>query len=124
MSTTELAHATSRRRRPAEPSEPVEPSHSAAIETFILIVLAILLILGIATSSGRSHAAQPTSRVHVDAGDTLWSIAVAHPVEGQTTQQTAELIAEMNGPRAGVLIAGTTIRVPASSRRSPTVACR
>jgi LysM domain len=124
MSTTELTQATSRRRRPAEPSKPVEPFRSAAIETFILIVLAILLVLGIATSSGRSHAAQPTSRVHVDVGDTLWSIAVAHPVEGQTTQQTAEQIADMNGARQGVLTAGTTIQVPASGHYSTAVACR
>lgn len=131
MNTSDFVLNTSRPRRSARLSILAAKPGSAAVETLILIALAILLVVGIVTSSGREHAssgsthsAQPTARVLVEKGDTLWSMAVQHPIEGQSTQQTAAQIAELNGRPQSTLAAGTVIDVPAPIHRSTAVACR
>ena len=83
------------------------------LEVALLVAIIVLLIAGVVMTSGRVHAQAPMSPVFVESGQTLWSIAAQHPVLGQTTEQTADMISEINGVRGGRVIAGDTIVVPA-----------
>jgi hypothetical protein len=116
--------SVSRPPRSARQPAPVSGLGAAAIETLILVILVILLVLGLVHSSAQASGHQQTAKVFVEKGDTPWSIAAEHPVEGQTTEQTAEQIADMNGTPHGVLSAGAAIEVPTSPGHSAAVACR
>jgi len=84
--------------------------------TMLALTLVALVATAIATSGSRPIGTMETARVHVKAGDTLWSIASSHPVEGLDTAQTTDVIAELNGLGSPVLVAGSTIRVPLSDQ--------
>jgi len=88
------------------------PDGIAMLEIVLLIAIVLALIASVVLTSGRLHGQTPTSCVFVEPGQTLWSIAASHPVYGQTTEQTAEMISEINGIHAGRLIAGDTVAVP------------
>jgi hypothetical protein len=98
--------STRRSERPAS----VRP----LLEILALVAIVALLIAGVILTSGRVSAQVPTSRVFVDRGETLWAIAVQHPIAGQTTEQTAQSIADLNGVQSGRLVAGDVIDVPAA----------
>ena len=79
------------------------------------MALAVALLLVLATVIGAAgpqttHAEMRS--VHVEAGQTIWSIAEANPLPGLTTEQTAELIARTNGLTRSSLAEHTSIRVP------------
>jgi hypothetical protein len=97
----------------------------AIAEIVALVAIVISLIVGtIATSAGSDTQTETTMRVFVEQGDTPWTIASRHPVDGQTTEQTARQIAELNGAASGGISAGTTIEVPAAAPTQSTVAYR
>ena len=52
------------------------------------------------------------TEVAVASGDSLWSLASEHPVEGFDTSRTVELIRHRNGLTSGTLRAGMSIEVP------------
>jgi len=66
----------------------------------------------------------PTRSLRVEAGDSLWSIAAAHRVEGLTTEQTVELIRNTNGMTGSMLQTGQLLRVPDPSSGAAAVALR
>jgi hypothetical protein len=63
-----------------------------------------------------------TRPVRVEAGDTLWSIASAHPVPGLRTEETVDLIRRTNGMDASVVYVGQLIDVPHEVAPAPAVA--
>jgi LysM repeat protein len=79
------------------------------------MAIAVLLVLGALLTSGTSSASPALSRLDVQAGDTLWTLAESHPVDGLTTAQVASLVAEKNGLRGGLIIQGQDLLVPALS---------
>jgi hypothetical protein len=118
MSTTTMSPSTPRRqadREAARTRTRQARSGHTALEIAALVVIVVLLIVGIfATAAPRArHDGYSTSQVLVERGQSLWTIAASHPVEGQTTEQTAELIADLNGFDNGVVAVGSTIKVPA-----------
>ena len=112
-SNTRHAESTRHRRTRIVSGHERPPAGRALLEVVALIAIAILLIAGVVLTSGRVHAAGPTQRVFVERGQTLWAIASQHAVAGQTTEQTAQQIADLNGVRNGRVIAGVTIAIPA-----------
>lgn len=125
MSTSAIAdtahrHHTRARRESALRATP----GLTALEVAALIVILALLIIGVVLTSGHTPSQTHTSRVFVEKGDTPWTIATQHPVFGQSTEQTAEQIAEINGLSGSVVPAGTAIVIPASERAVPVLACR
>lgn len=52
-----------------------------------------------------------TQSVEVRPGDSLWALAEAYPVEGMTTQDTAELIRTWNGLESATLQPGMELSV-------------
>lgn len=110
---------STRTRRPAAAGEAsgrrAGRSGSPGIETLALLAIAILLVAGAFLSARPAAQMPPLAQLTVQAGDSLWTLAEAHPVDGLSTAQVAELIAGANG-RDGALIApGECILVPAGT---------
>lgn len=91
--------------------------------TIVALAVAFTLFFVLATSifSAR-HAAYAESvsnvtyeTVRVQSGDSLWSLAQEHPIEGLSTQETSDMIRNVNHLEHGSLDAGTHLKVPARS---------
>ena len=91
--------------------------------TIVALAVALTLFFVLATSifSAR-HAAYAESvsnvtyeTVRVQPGDSLWSLAQEHPIEGLSTQETSDMIRNVNHLERGSLDAGAHLKVPARS---------
>lgn len=91
--------------------------------TVVAVAVALTLFFVLATSvfSAR-HAAYAESvsnvtyeTVRVQSGDSLWSLAQEHPIEGLSTQETSDMIRSVNHLEHGSLDAGAHLKVPARS---------
>ena len=111
--------------KPAHTQRVVKPSAPAALKVSTIVALAVALTLFfvLATSifSAR-HAAYAESvsnvtyeTVRVQPGDSLWSLAQEHPIEGLSTQETSDMIRDVNHLEHGSLDAGAHLKVPARS---------
>jgi hypothetical protein len=94
-------------------ARPRANKRSAWAEIAALILIAVLLLAGALYTAGGQHREAVSARIRVEHGQTLWALASAHPVAGQTTEQTADLIARLNGLDRSEVVAGTVIRIPA-----------
>ncbi len=96
-----------------------------AVEIAVLVAIALLLLVGtLVDRQGTAAPQTPTRKVQVSAGQTLWSIAQAHPMPGYSTAQTADHIAATNGLSGDALAIGQTIEVPALGESVTDVALR
>ena len=93
------------------------------VSTIVALAVAFTLFFVLATSifSAR-HAAYAESvsnvtyeTVRVQSGDSLWSLAQEHPIEGLSTQETSDMIRNVNHLEHGSLDAGVHLKVPARS---------
>ena len=93
------------------------------VSTIVALAVALTLFFVLATSifSAR-HAAYAESvsnvtyeTVRVQSGDSLWSLAQEHPIEGLSTQETSDMIRNVNHLEHGSLDAGVHLKVPARS---------
>lgn len=85
----------------------------SSVELVLLLALALAFAavgLGTLDASGRPDA--PLAPVKVVSGDTLWSIAALHPVDGLSTQQVVDLIIDHNSLESSSLAAGEILLVP------------
>lgn len=91
--------------------------------TIVALAVALTLFFVLATSifSAR-HAAYAESvsnvtyeTVRVQSGDSLWSLAQEHPIEGLSTQETSDMIRNVNHLEHGSLDSGVHLKVPARS---------
>lgn len=91
--------------------------------TIVALAVALTLFFVLATSifSAR-HAAYAESAsnvtyeaVRVQPGDSLWSLAQEHSVDGLSTQETSDIIRSVNHLEHGSLDAGVVLKVPARS---------
>lgn len=95
------------------------------LEIVAVIALAIALIAAIAlTSNPQERSPFKITRVFVEKGDTLWSLAQAHPIPGQTTEQTAALIATLNSLDSSGIAAGSVVKLPQAGEQAPLLAQR
>lgn len=81
-------------------------------------VLAVLAVLfgGLASRQAAFDAAlasQSRIEVAVERGDTLWSIASAHPIDGMSQVDTVEVLKTWNGLEQASLQPGMVLSVPA-----------
>lgn len=91
--------------------------------TIVALAVALTLFFVLATSifSARHAAyAESTSNVtyetvRVQSGDSLWSLAQEHSVDGLSTQETSDIIRSVNHLEHGSLDAGDVLKVPARS---------
>lgn len=93
------------------------------VSTIVAVAVALTLFFVLATSvfSAR-HAAYAESvsnvtyeTIRVQPGDSLWSLAEEYPIEGLSTQETSDMIRNVNHLEHGLLAAGAYLKVPARS---------
>lgn len=93
------------------------------VSTIVAVAVALTLFFVLATSvfSAR-HAAYAESvsnvtyeTIRVQPGDSLWSLAEEYPIEGVSTQETSDMIRNVNHLEHGSLAAGAHLKVPARS---------
>lgn len=93
------------------------------VPTIAAVAVALTLFFVLATSvfSAR-HAAYAESvsnvtyeTIRVQSGDSLWSLAEEYPIEGLSTQETSDMIRNVNHLEHGSLAAGAHLKVPARS---------
>lgn len=93
------------------------------VSTIVAVAVALALFFVLATSvfSAR-HAAYAESvsnvtyeTIRVQSGDSLWSLAEEYPIEGLSTQETSDMIRNVNHLEHGSLAAGAYLKVPARS---------
>ena len=54
------------------------------------------------------------TEVSISTGDTLWTLAEAHPVSGLSTREVIDLVKEWNGLEGGLISPGDVLAVPAA----------
>ncbi len=108
-----------RSRCVATTSAPVALKASTIVA--LAVVLTLFFVLATSIFSAR-HAAYAESvsnvtyeTVRVQSGDSLWSLAQEHPIEGLSTQETSDMIRNVNHLERGSLDAGAHLKVPARS---------
>jgi len=93
-------------------------------EMAALALIAMLLIaLPILSRGSTAPVTAATAQVIAQPGDTLWSVAQAHPLPGMTTAETADHIADLNHIESSRIIAGSSIAVPVT-RAGLELACK
>ena len=112
-------------------TKPVRNQHAGAASapvalkasTVVAVAVAFTLffVLAMSVFSAR-HAAYADSvanvtyeTVRVQSGDSLWSLAQEHPIDGLSTQETSDMIRSVNHLERGSLDAGAVLKVPACS---------
>ena len=98
------------------------PEHSGLVcfLAAIAIVVAICVISVIGSSViesrvSRSIESVPSCEYHVSSGDSLWSIAERHPIEGHSASEVVTWIMERNELESGLIFPGQSLMVPAQS---------
>lgn len=114
------ASATGIDRRPRESRRQC----LSALEVVTLVAIAGLLIAGAVAVQPHAATGTVTQTVQVQAGETLWSIAQAHPIAGLTTSQAAESISHTNRLATSTLRTGQTLQVPVAAQRTAQMASR
>lgn len=85
----------------------------------------ILLAVAIASLAiDKTPSAALDGSVTVRAGDSLWTIAQKHPVEGLGTLETVELIRDANALGGSAVHTGQMLRVPRDPSAAASVASR
>ena len=87
----------------------------------VAVALTLFFVISTAVFSVR-HAAYADSvanvtyeTIRVQSGDSLWSLAEEHPIDGLSTQETSDVIRSVNHLDHGSLDAGVDLKVPARS---------
>lgn len=94
------------------------------LEFAIVILVMLVLVAAVLVSGDRSGATFDTVKVTVLPGDTLWSLAERYPIEGRSTAQTVDLLADINELDGPAIHAGVALSVPAPASGAPQVAMR
>ena len=84
---------------------------AVAVTLFFVLATTVFTARHAVYADSASNVTYETVRVHT--GDSLWSLAEEHPVEGLTTQETSDIIRSANHLERGSLDAGAVLKVPA-----------
>lgn len=86
---------------------------AVALTLFFVLATSIFSARHVAYAESVSNVTYET--VRVQSGDSLWSLAQEHPIEGLSTQETSDMIRNVNHLEHGSLDAGVHLKVPARS---------
>lgn len=107
----------------AEPAGERNPRRGlTALELVVIVALVIAVVAAALVSRSQTPTDLPTQRVKVGSGDSLWSLAESHPLEGLTTQQTMDLIKRANNMRSDRIAAGSLVIIPVARRSEVAIA--
>lgn len=107
----------------APKAAPVQSTRLGVMGMFAVVVLAaafFFAFIGAIRVQASAYAFDANSiaseTVEVEPGDSLWSLAEEHEVDGLSTQQVSDYIAEVNDLESSMLRPGQEILVPASAQ--------
>ena len=87
----------------------------------VAVALTLFFVISMTVFSAR-HTAYADSianvtyeTIRVQSGDSLWSLAEEHPIDGLSTQETSDVIRSVNHLDHGSLDAGVDLKVPVRS---------
>ena len=86
---------------------------AVALTLFFVLATSIFSARHAAYAESASNVTYETARVQ--SGDSLWSLAQEHSVDGLSTQETSDIIRSVNHLEHGSLDAGDVLKVPARS---------
>ncbi len=127
MRSSSLTHTTRRTQHRRTESSPRGHSRSRLTTSeILLVVLCILAVIGAyCVSAGPAIPDDMDSRpVRVEAGQTMWDLAVTHSVDGLSTADTVALIRTLNSLPDSGLAADTIVLVPVGSTQNTALAAR
>lgn len=108
-----------RSRCVATTSAPVALKASTIVALAVALTLSFVLATSIFSARHAAYAESVSNvtyeTVRVQPGDSLWSLAQEHPIEGLSTQETSDMIRNVNHLEHGSLAAGAHLKVPARS---------
>ena len=105
-----------RTQRAAAASAPVALKASTIVAVAVAFTLFFVLATSVFSARHAAYAANFTyETVRVQSGDSLWSLAQEHPIDGLSTQETSDMIRSVNHLDRGSLDAGAVLKVPARS---------
>lgn len=108
-----------RSRCVATTSAPVALKASTIVALAVALTLSFVLATSIFSARHAAYAESVSNvtyeTVRVQPGDSLWSLAQEHPIEGLSTQETSDMIRSVNHLERGSLDAGAHLKVPAGS---------
>lgn len=114
-----VAPKSNRTQHAAAASAPVALKASTVVAIAVAFTLFFVLATTVFTARHTAYADSLANvtyeTVCVQAGDSLWSLAEDHPVEGLSTQETSDMIRSVNHLEHGSLDAGAHLKVPARS---------
>lgn len=100
-------------------SAPVALKASTIVAVAVSLTLFFVLAMSIFSARHAAYAESVSNvtyeTVRVQSGDSLWSLAQEHPIEGLSTQETSDMIRSVNHLEHGSLNAGAHLKVPARS---------
>lgn len=99
----------------------VQPCSTLSLRTVLVASACVLAVLAVLFGDLASRqaafdealASQSRIEVAVERGDTLWSIASAHPIDGMSQVDTVEVLKSWNGLEQASLQPGMVLSVPA-----------
>lgn len=96
------------------------------MEVALLAALTVCLTYACiaAVTPAKPSAHVSTESIRVQPADTLWGIALEHPVDGLSTAETVQLIRSLNGFETSSLRVGDVVAVPRAQGLSTAVATR
>ncbi|MBE6469550.1 MAG: LysM peptidoglycan-binding domain-containing protein [Coriobacteriaceae bacterium] len=109
------AAAPQRAAAPAAGPRPTSHLRIAGALALTAALVAVVVTFAVVRGAARANAIEAIvfEEVAVAPGDSLWSLAEAHPAEGLTTDDLVLLIQERNGLERAGLIPGQVVSVPA-----------
>lgn len=114
-----VAPKSNRAQHSAVASAPVALKASTVVAIAVAFTLFFVLAMTVFTARHAAYADSVANvtyeTVRVQTGDSLWSLAEDHPVEGLSTQETSDMIRSVNHLEHGSLNAGAHLKVPARS---------
>lgn len=114
-----VAPKSNRAQHSAVASAPVALKASTVVAIAFAFTLFFVLAMTVFTARHAAYADSVANvtyeTVRVQTGDSLWSLAEDHPVEGLSTQETSDMIRSVNHLEHGSLNAGAHLKVPARS---------
>lgn len=114
-----VAPKPNRAQHAAAASAPVALKASTIVAVAVAFTLFFVLAMTVFTARHAAYADSVANvtyeTMRVQAGDSLWSLAEEHPVEGLSTQETSDMIRSVNHLEHGSLNAGAHLKVPARS---------
>jgi uncharacterized membrane protein len=93
----------------------IVPSRKRLARTLVIMIALVLSCTGFITafaSSGSPEHEESYETVIVQAGETLWNIALAHKPSAMDTRQYVDLLMELNNIEHSKIIAGEVLNLP------------